>query len=130
MLDASIAVQWFVPERGAEASIALLGSTRSLLAPDLMPLEVANALWKRCRRGEFPEADLSPSLARLLDGQIVLVPTLAMLARATQLALRTGHTVYDCVYLALAVERGATFATADGRLARAAVAQGLQLWRG
>ena len=129
MLDASIVVQWFVPESGSASSTMLLQSTRSLVAPDLMPLEVANALWKRTRRGEFPEADLAPSIARLLDGQIVLTQTLTLLSHATRMALQSGHTVYDCVYLVLAAERGALLATADERLRRTAAAQGVRLWR-
>jgi predicted nucleic acid-binding protein len=129
VLDASVVVQWFVPEGGSGSSIALLESTRSLVAPDLMPLEVANALWKKARRGEFPESDLTPSIARLLDGQIVLASTVTLLSRASRLAVQSGHPVYDCVYLVLAAERGALLATTDARLGRTATAQGIRLWR-
>jgi len=128
-VDASVAVQWFAREARSESSAALLEGSRSLVAPDLMPLEVANALWKKARRGELPEGDLYPAVARLLDAHIVFVSTLALLARATRLAVQTGHPVYDCVYLALSAERGAPLATADERLRRTAVAQGLRLWK-
>lgn len=129
MVDASVAVQWFIPEPGSESSNVLLESTRSLLAPDLMPVEFANALWKKARRGDLSESDVYAALTRLLGADIVLVSTLALLPRATRLAVQTGHPVYDCVYLALAVERGAILATSDARLGRTAAGQGLRLWK-
>lgn len=129
VVDASVAVQWFAREPESESSAALLEGTRPLIAPDIMPTEVANALWRKSRHGDLPAADLSPAITRLLDTHVVYISTLALLARATRLAVESGHPVYDCVYLVLAAERGATLATTDTRLGRTATAQGLRLWR-
>lgn len=129
MVDASVAVQWFAREPGSEASAALVEGNQPLVAPDIMPLEVANALWKKVRHGDVPAADLQPAVTRILASDITLVPTLTLLERAVRLAVEINHPVYDCVYLVLAEERGAPLASIDERLRAAARARGLRIWR-
>ena len=129
MVDASVAVQWFAREPGSEASAALVEGNQPLVAPDIMPLEVANALWKKLRHGDVPAAELQPAVTRILASDITLVPTLSLLERAVRLAVEINHPVYDCVYLVLAEERGAPLASIDERLRAAARARGLRVWR-
>lgn len=129
MVDASVAVQWFAREPGSEASATLVEGKQPLVAPDIMPLEVANALWKKVRHGDVPAGDLQPAVTRILASDITLVPTLALLERAVRLAVEISHPVYDCVYLVLAEERGAPLASIDERLRAAARARGLRVWR-
>ena len=129
MVDASVAVQWFAREPGSEASAALVEGNQPLVAPDIMPLEVANALWKKFRRGDVPAGDLQPAVTRILASDITLIPTLVLLERAVRLAVEISHPVYDCVYLVLAEERGAPLASIDERLRAAARARGLRVWR-
>lgn len=129
MVDASVAVQWFAREPGSEASAALVEGSQPLVAPDIMPLEVANALWKKARHGDVPAGDLQPAVTRLLASDITLVPTLTLLERSVRLAVEISHPVYDCVYLVLAEERGAPLASLDERLRAAARARGLRIWR-
>ena len=129
MVDASVAVQWFAREPGSEASAALVEGNQPLVAPDIMPLEVANALWRKVRHGDVPAADLQPAVTRILASDITLVPALTLLERAVRLAVEINHPVYDCVYLVLAEERGAPLASIDERLRAAARARGLRIWR-
>jgi len=129
VVDASVAVQWFAREPGSEASAALVEGNQPLVAPDIMPLEVANALWKKFRRGDVPAGDLQPAVTRILASDITLIPTLNLLERAVRLAFEISHPVYDCVYLVLADERGAPLASIDERLRAAARARGLRVWR-
>jgi predicted nucleic acid-binding protein len=129
VVDASVAVQWFAREPGSDASAALVEGNQPLVAPDIMPLEVANALWKKVRHGDVPAGDLQPAVTRILASDITLVPTLTLLERAVRLAVEIGHPVYDCVYLVLAEERGAPLASIDERLRAAARGRGLRVWR-
>jgi len=129
VVDASVAVQWFAREPGSEASAALVEGNQPLVAPDIMPLEVANALWKKFRRGDVPAGDLQPAVTRILASDITLIPTLNLLERAVRLAFEISHPVYDCVYLVLAEERGAPLASIDERLRAAARPRGLRVWR-
>lgn len=107
----------------------LLQERQALVAPDIMPLEVANALWKKVQRHDLAADDVEPALTRLLALDIILAPTLDLLPPALRLAVQIAHPVYDCIYLALAEERGARVASADMRLRQAARARGLRLWK-
>jgi len=53
VVDASVAVKWFLPEPDAEPAVALLRAGHRLIAPDLLWIEVASVLWKVVRRGSL-----------------------------------------------------------------------------
>ena len=53
VVDASVAIKWFVPEVHAETARCLLREGMTLLAPDLIWAEVANALWRKWREKEL-----------------------------------------------------------------------------
>ena len=86
VVDASIAVQWFANEPESERAARLLVDERPLLAPDLMPVEAANAWWKKVRRREMEVSDLGQAIVNLLALGIVLHPSAALLSRAARLA--------------------------------------------
>ena len=46
VVDASIAVKWYVPEANSTQAAAILESGAELLAPDLLVAEVGKVLWK------------------------------------------------------------------------------------
>jgi predicted nucleic acid-binding protein len=129
VVDASVAVKWFARETGSEAAAALLHSGRAIVAPDILPLEVAHALWRKAQRHDLPADEVVPALTRLLALDIVLSRTVDLVPSATRIALEMAHPVYDCVYLALAEERGAPVASDDVRLRRAVRARGLRVWK-
>ena len=56
VVDASVALKWFLPEPHEECAARLRRAGSELGAPDLLHVEVANALWKRVRRGELTAA--------------------------------------------------------------------------
>jgi predicted nucleic acid-binding protein len=120
VVDASVAVKWLVPERLSAAAERILAMEVELLAPDLLPIEAANALWKKTVRRELSARDADRALALLLRGPILLQPSGPLLPRALSLARRFRHPVYDCVYLALAERERASLVTADARLRQAA----------
>lgn len=124
-----MAVQWFANEPGSETAGRLLETPAALLAPDIMSGEAANAWWKKVRRGEMGASDMDEAVASLLAIGIAWVPTADLLPQASRLAVEIGHPIYDCLYLALAAERGARLATADVPLRRRAGRMGIRLWR-
>ncbi len=114
VIDASIAIKWVVEEDGTDLALALRKKAR-LMAPDLMAAECANILWKKVQRKEL-SSDEALIAARLLQSaETELVPTRTLMESATRLAIALDHPAYDCLYLALAVENGCRFVTADER---------------
>ena len=53
VVDASVALRWFVEAPGSAAAAQLLSGRERLIAPDLIVAEVANAAWKLARAGEI-----------------------------------------------------------------------------
>ena len=129
VVDASMAVKWFAPEADSGLADHLIAGDRILVAPDIMPVEAANAWWKKVRRGEMEKADLGHALANLLAMGLEWIPVLSLVERAATMAAETGHTVYDCTYLVACAERGALIATADERMRGAAERMRLAIWR-
>jgi len=128
VVDASIAVQWFSNEPGSSAAARLLEADRPLLAPDLMPVETVSAWWKKVRQGNMEVSDLHLALVSLLGLDIELASGVSLLPHAARLALDGGHSVYDCLYLALALNKGAELATDDRALKRAAARLVIPVW--
>jgi predicted nucleic acid-binding protein len=112
VIDASIAMKWVVEEPGTAEALALRDKDR-LAAPELLVPECANILWKKVQRKELSK-DEALLAAGLLEGaEIELLPTRSLLEAATRLAIELGHPAYDCMYLALAIDRDCRFVTAD-----------------
>ena len=114
--DASIVVKWLVDEEHSEESVALLNSGSMFVAPALVFAETANALWAMRRRGDITSTDLTDAVETLQTAPVVIpVPMLQLTAAAARLAADLDHSVYDCFYLALAVQTQYPVVTADTR---------------
>src|SRR5262249_3790626 len=96
VVDASVAVKWVVPETLSANAERVLASEEELLAPDLLLVEAANALWKKTERREISAAEAGRALDVVLSSGLVIRPSRPLLHRALTLAGRLGHPVYDC----------------------------------
>jgi predicted nucleic acid-binding protein len=113
VVDASVAVKWFVTEEGHTAAAALLDRNEALIALDLIFAETANVLWKKLRKGEATSDQAFRACHALPDFFQRIVATTYLIVEAFELAKRIDHSVYDCVYLACAQQQGAKLVTAD-----------------
>jgi predicted nucleic acid-binding protein len=112
IIDASVAFKWIVAEDDSSTAIEWIGRTE-LVAPALIHVEVANALWKRLMRGEFA---IGAEISEQLESLASLVRTIdetPMVPRAAQLGAELAHPIYDCVYLAVAEAYDDVLLTAD-----------------
>lgn len=116
VLDASVVLKWFVPEVHSDAARRLLSASHQFLAPDLLFAETANAIWKKIRRGELTAADGQRLVADIGRSAVETVPCRALAEDAHALANATGRTVYDSLYVALAIRLDTRLITADDRL--------------
>jgi predicted nucleic acid-binding protein len=137
ILDASVAAKWFLPgpaETLAAEAVDLLESYSAgrlrLLVPDLFWPEVGNVLWKAVRQGRMSRTSAEQAIAALEGGRIPTAPTAPLLSDAFAIAMSTERTVYDSVYVALAVLSNIPLVTADERLANALAARFPVRWLG
>lgn len=115
VVDASVvAAAFFQEQYAAEAEAAL--QQANLHAPDLLITEFCNVVWKRARRNELTPDDPAWLMARFGALSLKYDSTNHLAEMALDMAIRTGRTVYDSMYVALAVELGAAVLTADLRL--------------
>jgi predicted nucleic acid-binding protein len=119
VIDASILVKLFFDEEHSEASVQCIKTATELLAPDLLWVEAANVVWKRLRRDEITAEDAAALMEEMLRVPIVTHASLDLVAPALALAAGTGRTVYDCLYLALAIRENIPLLTGDERFANA-----------
>jgi predicted nucleic acid-binding protein len=113
VVDTSVAVKWFVPEVHSDTAVRLLELEIVLCAPDLIGPELANTLWKKTRRGEISRGEADEILAAFDNLPLEIVPTKLLLPAAFEIAMTLDRTVYDSVYVALAVAQECSLFTAD-----------------
>ena len=116
VVDASVMVKWLVNEDHSEKAAGLLDVSSTLVAPALVFAEAANALWAMRRRGDITASDLADAVDALQAVPVSLpVPMQQLTPAAARLAVDLDHPVYDCFYLALAVQTQYPVVTADSR---------------
>ncbi|MHB8836418.1 MAG: type II toxin-antitoxin system VapC family toxin [Candidatus Methylomirabilia bacterium] len=116
VVDASVAVKWYLPEQHGDRAARLCRSGTALEAPDLLHGEVGNALWKRVRRGELTRDEAGTIIAALSRMPIEVYPSRLLAIAALQIACETNLTVYDSLYIATAMLTGSRLVTADRRV--------------
>jgi predicted nucleic acid-binding protein len=124
IVDASVAVKWFLPESGADEAQRLLQSTEKLIAPSLIRLEVLAAFTRKVRLQELAVDDARGACElwskALATGALTLIPDERHLPRAIELAFEIRHPLQDCLYLAVAKDNSGTLFTADPKFAERA----------
>lgn len=116
VVDASVVIKWFVPEIHAEQAVRWLSSGHPLLAPDLLFAEVGNILWKKTIREGLSEADARRVRRALGKLPLLTISTRELSEAALDLALALRCSVYDALYVALAIAEDALLVTADRKL--------------
>lgn len=129
VIDASVVIAWILPGQSTPQTRALLlnEAGHERIAPHLLPLEVSNVLVRAERRNMITLGQISSALASLQSLGIALAPPLPAGWRisAAELARSEGLSVYDALYLDLAITRGAALASRDRALCEAARRRGV-----
>ena len=132
VVDASVAVKWILPdphvELDADQAVALLtgikGGGFTPLQPPHWLAEVAAVITRL-----HPEA-ARRAIELLYALELPVADELGIFVRASSIAEQMGRHVFDTLYHAVALERGATLITADDEYFRKARSLGhvLRLW--
>ena len=118
VVDTSVALKWYLPEPGRAEALAYMAAGLDRHAPDLLPIEGAHALLKRARSSD-PAVRLTIAEVLLVaealrdSAPIAYHPCGPLLGSATTLALEIGASVYDGLFLALAILLDGRVVTAD-----------------
>jgi predicted nucleic acid-binding protein len=116
VVDASVAVKWFVQEDHREDAACLIKAELPLVAPDFVLTEFANIIWKKSIKGEVA-AEQAKTLIEVVSLPFSrLIPAAQVVSEALEIGLDLNHSIYDCVYLACAAQLSGFLVTADRRL--------------
>jgi predicted nucleic acid-binding protein len=122
VIDCCTAFKWFVVESNRAKALVLrddyLNGACELLAPDLFPTEIANALLmaEQSKQPRIGPGEAGLFLALMLQTLPFLFDAVPLLPRAQEIALKYRRSVYDCLYVALAEREQCEFVTADDKL--------------
>ena len=130
IIDSNIVAKWLLPEPDSNHARALIAPEYKLKAPDLLMPELANVLWKGARRGDLTTAESGELLKNFLqehiDVTVRLLPSRLVIKQALMIAATERHSIYDCIYVALAVQSRCVLITADDRLVKTIQNDGLR----
>jgi len=124
VLDCSTTMTWVFADEQSETTDAIRDSLLHdhALAPALWPIEVANVLLAATRRGRLDRKDWIQVTSQLISLPINIDTASVETIFQQALPLAEEHTlsVYDAMYLELALRTGLPLATNDKALAHAA----------
>ena len=129
VVDNSVVIGWLLPAQATAYTRRMLERVRreQIFVPSLWPIELANVMIVRQRRGAITSAQVHTALQRVQ--RLKFAVDIQPLAPETLFAVgeRHGLSAYDAAYLELAQRRGIPLATGDAALRRAARTAGVFL---
>ncbi|MBO3840307.1 MAG: type II toxin-antitoxin system VapC family toxin [Thermoproteota archaeon] len=119
VIDASVAVKWFVPEKDSDKALKLrelyLNGALEIVAPTLIYYEVANAL-RFHPYYRLSEKELLKATSALKNMQIAIEPTVKTWRKAFEISALDKVSVYDAIYLATSISFKTKLLTSDERM--------------
>ena len=120
VVDASVAVKWFLTEPDNEAAMRIIEDNGVLTAPSIIRLEVLGAISRHFREGRLAEPKARDAcdawMGMIQAGHLRLIPTNELIEDALRLSFACRHAVVDCLYLAAAKQLKVELVTADRTL--------------
>ena len=124
VLDASALASWILPGEEGPDLLHFAGLYSVFWAPGLLWSEIRNILVMNERRGRLTPG-LSEDALQAVERLEIVFDTQPASGPVLRLARQHGLTVYDALYVELAIRKGAVLATLDRAMAKAAQAEGV-----
>jgi predicted nucleic acid-binding protein len=128
VVDASVLAAFTGKEPGWER---LAEVVKMCVTVDLAVKEVLNTIWRDYYVRRTISLDTAMRLQQVLSSMtginILVEPEDKYILRAFEIALKTGTTVYDALYIALALEKNMPLVTLDEKQAKAAEILGVKM---
>ncbi len=129
VLDASAVASWLLESHFTSEAAKFWADAADLAlsAPDILRLEIHSVLLKARRKGDYTPQQMEDALLALAAFDIEYSPCFSdvQLDHAGVLALEESLSIYDALYLQLALSRSAHLASRDKALLAAAERRGL-----
>jgi predicted nucleic acid-binding protein len=116
VIDAGVALRWYVEAPGTRDALALLERDEPLVAPDLLVAEVTSAAWRLANANEITREHGKRIAAAIAPSFDRLVASAQLASQAYALSSMLDQPVGACFYLALAELEKCVLVTADRRL--------------
>jgi predicted nucleic acid-binding protein len=100
------------------------------MVPGIFWAEFGDVMWEAVRLKRWDMKKATAAVAQMLERQLATIADSELLEDATAIALATQRSVYDCLYIALAIRHDAEMITADERLANAVAVRLPVKWLG
>jgi hypothetical protein len=131
VVDASVAIKWFVHEEFSDVALKLLGSGELMVAPELVCVEVTSGIIRKFLEGELTEKETRDALKNLEE--MVRLETLGTMpdrdfwVGAIELSFKSKHAFADCLYLSVARMLDLAVITADDNMEKRGKKAGLRV---
>ena len=119
VVDACVAIKWFLPEKGHEKAAGILERCELMLAPDLFYIEMDAIITKKVRQKLIEPDDAPVIYKEIRNIPFKIIPYTLISKMALDLSSTLPVTQYDACYLSVAIEYNQVVLTADQRFYRA-----------
>lgn len=131
VVDASVAIKWFVHEELSDVALKLLESGETMVAPDLVCVEVTSGILRKFLEGKLTEKGARAALESLEEmirlGTLSTMPDRDFWASAIELGFKSKHAFADCLYLSVARMLDLAVITADDTMRKRGAKAGLRV---
>ena len=115
VVDSSIAVKWFFTEEYTDASLKILDPEIEMHVPSIFFLEIDSIICKKIRRKEISNQESQKVRNGIREMPFYVHSFEDVLEPAYQIAIQTGASIYDCIFLAIALIGNYVMVTANRR---------------
>lgn len=120
VIDASVVIKLYIPEilsdKSEEVMSRVADGKLMLWAPDLLYPETGNILWRKQRLHELTLAEVEEIVDAITYLPIRIEQSRPVMPLAVTIAMHSGITVYDAMYVAVARIYETRMITADRKL--------------
>jgi predicted nucleic acid-binding protein len=120
VIDASVVIKFYIPEilsdKSAEVMSRVADGELLLCAPDLLYPETGNILWEKQCRHELTPVEVDEIVDAITSLPIRIESSMPVMPLAVSIAMHSGITVYDAMYVAVARIYETRMITADKKL--------------
>ena len=118
VIDACVAIKWFLPEEKYKEAGGILSRHNRLFAPDLFEIEIDSMITKKLRQRLVEKEDAYRIFEEIRNIPIQIIPYKIICKLAFDLSAALPITQYDACYLAVAIQFNEKVVSADKRFVR------------